>query len=162
MGHEPSESRPKIGFIISSPHLLVSLTHLCLSFPHFRLHSGLGAQGVYFCNLPWLWGFPAGGQRCAAPPIGQSHGGQISGVWLTLPKGHGTSRAANHGAVVLNSLQLFLPVRTRPWENQPAHHTTSSLGLGRIPLFSVSTYSNSFPVHNHKELSALLPDPDPG
>lgn len=69
MGHEPSESRPKIGFIISSPHLLVSLTHLCLSFPRFGLHSGLGAQGVYFCNLPWLWGFPAEGRDVRPLPL---------------------------------------------------------------------------------------------
>lgn len=89
VGSQAEQIKTGDQLIISSPSLLVSLTQLGLNFPYFGLDQVLAMepQRFIFFNLPWLPGFLHWGMRWAAPPTCQSHGGQISGARLTLPKG---------------------------------------------------------------------------
>lgn len=67
-------------------------------------------------------------------------------------------------AEVLGKHRPVLPFCTHSSGNQSPYHKTSFLVLGFLPLFLFSLIclwgSNSFPTHNHKVFSAVLPDLD--
>lgn len=146
--HKLREPEEKISFLILSPLIPVSLTHLHLNFPLLLIAFWLLSLRLYLFNIPWLPSFPAE-KWWMSPPTCQFHGGQISGVRLTFHKSAQDLWATKlQLPKALSMLHTLLPF----WIH--SYQKTYFLVQGFLPLLSFHSYvpesGNSFPMHNHK------------